>query len=71
MWQQDSHQYAILSAGPHGTKVRLGQRVTQEGHRVVAIAEDSVSLRLAREPVIKLNGMGPASEGYSMGSEKR
>ena len=71
LWQQGGDQYAILSAGPHGAKVRLGQRVTQEGHRVVAIAEDGVSLRLAREPVIKLDGMRPAADGHSMGSEKR
>lgn len=71
LWQQGSDRHAILSAGPHGAKVRLGQRVTQEGHRVVVIAEDGVSLRLAQEPVIKLNGMRPAAEGHSMGSEKR
>jgi hypothetical protein len=50
--------------------VRLGQRVTQEGHRVVAIAVDGVSLRLAQEPVIQLDGMRPAAEGHSMGSGK-
>lgn len=71
LWQQGGDRYAILSAGPHGAKVSLGQRVTQEGHRVVAIAEDGVSLRLAREPVIKLNGMRSAADGHSMGSEKR
>lgn len=71
LWQQERDRYAILSAGPHGAKVRLGQRVTQEGHRVVAIAEDGVSLRLAREPMIKLGGMQPAADGHSMGSEKR
>lgn len=71
LWQQGGDQYAILSAGPHGAKVRLGQRVTQEGHRLVAIAENGVSLRLAREPIIKLDGMRPAADGHSMGSEKR
>lgn len=70
LWQQGSDRHAILSAGPHGAKVRLGQRVTQEGHRVVAIAEDGVSLRLAQEPVIQLDGMRPAAEGHSMGSGK-
>lgn len=70
LWQQGSDRHAILSAGPHGAKVRLGQRVTQEGHRVVAIAEDGVSLRLAQESVIKLDGMRPAAEGHSMGSGK-
>ncbi len=71
LWQQGGDRQAILSAGPHGAKVSLGQRVTQEGHRVIAIAEDGVSLRLAREPVIKLDGMAPAADGLSMGSEKR
>lgn len=71
LWQQGGDRYAILSAGPHGAKVSLGQLVTQEGHRVVAIAEDGVSLRLAREPIIKLDGMRPAADGHSMGSEKR
>lgn len=71
LWQQGGDRYAILSAGPHGAKVRLGQRVTQEGHRVVAIDEGSVSLRLAREPVIKLDGIGPEAEGLNMGGEKR
>lgn len=70
LWQQGSDRHAILSAGPHGAKVRLGQRVTQEGHRVVAIADDGVSLRLAQEPVIKLDGMRPAAEVHSMGSGK-
>lgn len=70
LWQQGSDQHAILSAGPHGAKVRLGQRVTQEGHRVVAIAEDGVSLRLAQESVIKLDGMRLAAEGHKMGSGK-
>ena len=71
LWQQGGDRQAILSAGTHWVKVSRGQRVTQEGHRVVAIHEGGVSLRLAQEPVIQLEGMGPAAEGLSMGSEKR
>lgn len=71
LWQQGGDRQAILSIGSHGAKVSLGQRVTQEGHRVVAISEDGVSLRLAQGPVFKLDSMSPAPEGHSMGSEKR
>jgi hypothetical protein len=71
LWQQGSDRQAILSAGTHWAKVSRGQRVTQEGHRVVAITEGGVSLRLAQEPEIKLEGMGPAAQGHSMGSEQR
>lgn len=71
LWQQGEDRQAILSAGTHWAKVSEGQRVTQEGHRVLAITDSGVSLRLARQTVIKLDGLGPAADGQSMGSEKR
>lgn len=45
--QQGESRQAILMAGGHWARVSLGQRVTQEGHRVVAITDDGLSLRLA------------------------
>ncbi len=46
--QQGESRQAILTAGGHWARVSPGQRVTQEGHRVVAITHDGVSLRLAQ-----------------------
>lgn len=54
LWQQGADRQAILSAGPHWVRVRQGQRVTQEGHRVAAITEAGVSLRLAQGPMFEL-----------------
>ena len=54
LWQQWADRQAILSAGPHWARVRQGQRVTQEGHRVAAITEAGVSLRLAQGPMFEL-----------------
>ena len=46
--QQGESRQAILTAGGHWARVSPGQRVTQEGHRVVAITDDGVRLRLAQ-----------------------
>jgi Tfp pilus assembly protein PilP len=46
--QQGDSRQAILTAGGHWARVIEGQRVTQEGHRVVAITDVGVSLRLAQ-----------------------
>ncbi len=54
LWQQGADRQAILSAGPHWVTVRQGQRVTQEGHRVAAITDAGVSLRLAQGPMLAL-----------------
>ena len=54
LWQQGEDRQAILSAGPHWARVTQGQRVTQEGHRVAAITDAGVSLRLARGPLLVL-----------------
>lgn len=55
LWQQGADRQAILSAGPHWVRVRQGQRVTQEGHRVAAITDAGVSLRLAQGPMLALS----------------
>jgi hypothetical protein len=55
IWQQGADRQAILSAGSHWVKVSPGQRVTQEGHRVAAITDAGVSLRLAQGPLWVLN----------------
>jgi Tfp pilus assembly protein PilO len=54
LWQQGADRQAILSAGPHWVRVRQGQRVTQEGHRVAVITEAGVRLRLAQGPMFEL-----------------
>ena len=54
LWQQGADRQAILSAGPHWVRVSQGQRVTQEGHRVAAITDAGVSLRLAQGPMLML-----------------
>lgn len=55
LWQQGADRLAILTAGTRWAQVSLGQRVTLEGHRVAAITADGVSLRLAQEPLFKLD----------------
>lgn len=58
LWQQGADRQAVLSAGTHWATVTLGQRVTLEGHRVVAITGDGVRLRLAQGPLFKLDWLG-------------
>lgn len=55
LWQQGADRQAILSAGPHWARVTLGQRVTQQGHRVADISDAGVSLRLAKGPLLALD----------------
>lgn len=55
--QQGESRQAILTAGGHWARVSPGQRVTQEGHRVVAITHDGVSLRLAQGAQFTLDWM--------------
>lgn len=55
--QQGESRQAILTAGGHWARVSQGQRVTQEGHRVVAITHDGVSLRLAQGAQFTLDWM--------------
>ena len=54
LWQQGNDRQAVLSAGTHWARVRPGQRVTLEGHRVVAITDEGVRLRLGMGPWLQL-----------------
>lgn len=66
LWQQGADRQAILSVGAHWAKVSLGQRVTLEGHKVAAITDDGVRLRLAQGPLFQLDWAGEMA-----GSPKR
>jgi Tfp pilus assembly protein PilP len=73
LWQQGGDRQAVLSAGTHAVRVMLGQRVSLEGHRVVAISDQGVHLRLGKEPsfqlpwaeVVQVGGSAPLSAGLS------
>lgn len=54
LWQQGGERQAVLSAGPHAVRVMPGQRVSLEGHRVVAITDAGVGLRLGKGPLLQL-----------------
>ncbi|PUE11670.1 hypothetical protein B9Z51_05185 [Limnohabitans sp. T6-5] len=58
VWQQGADRHAVLVAGPHWARVQAGQRVTQEGHRVVTITSEGVTLRPAHGPVHVLQWQG-------------
>lgn len=58
LWQAGADRQAILTTGTRWAQVRLGQRVTREGHRVAVIAQDGVYLRLAQGPLLKLAWLG-------------
>jgi hypothetical protein len=69
LWQQGSERQAVLSAGTHWAKVRTGQRVTLEGHRVVAITDEGVRLRLGTGPWLQLGWAQDLEVGGSAGPE--
>lgn len=71
LWQQGADRQAVLSAGRHWATVSLGQRVTLEGHRVVAITGDSVSLRLAQGPLLKLDWLGDKGRDAQRGESPK
>ena len=54
-WQQGAERQAIVAAGSHWARVQAGQRVTREGHRVQALSEASLDLRLHQGPVLRLS----------------
>ncbi|WP_233204905.1 hypothetical protein [Limnohabitans sp. 15K] len=54
LWTQGGERQAVLSAGPHAVRVMPGQRVSLEGHRVVAITDAGVGLRLGKGPLLQL-----------------
>ena len=51
IWHGPETAYAILAVGPHWISAQVGQRVSQEGHRLVAIGDQAVSLRAGMEPL--------------------
>jgi hypothetical protein len=71
LWQQGANRWAIVSAGAHWAKVGPGQQVTSEGHRVEAITEEGMHLRLPGEPPLKLNGANPSIESPKRQGEQR
>lgn len=54
LWQQADDRQALVSAGPHVVKVSLGQHISLEGHRVVAITHQGVQLQLGKGPTVDL-----------------
>lgn len=57
-WQQGTQWQAVISAGDHWVPVQVGQRVSLEGHQVVSIHRDAVSLRSAQGQKLELNWPG-------------
>jgi len=55
VWHGPETAYAILGLGPHWVSAQVGQRVSQEGHRLVSIGDHAVSLRAGLEPLRVLN----------------
>lgn len=55
IWQAADTRYAILAFGSHWVRARVGERVSLEGHRLEAIGDQSVSLRVGQGPVQVLN----------------
>jgi hypothetical protein len=68
LWQQGGERQAFLSAGPHSVRVMPGQRVSLEGHRVVAITEAGVGLRLGKGPLLQLSWADELQLGASASS---
>lgn len=57
-WQQGAERRAVLSAGGAWTTVRVGQRVSREGHKVQAIGADGLVLRTPQGQRLELKGGG-------------
>lgn len=55
-WQQGAEKRAVLSAGGAWTTVRVGQRVSREGHKVQAIEADGLVLRAPQGQRLELKG---------------
>jgi hypothetical protein len=68
LWQQGGELQAVLSAGPHAVRVMPGQRVSLEGHRVVAITEAGVGVRLGKGPLLQLSWADDLQVGASASS---
>lgn len=55
-WQQGADPQAVLSAGGAWIAVRVGQRVSLEGHKVAAIVPDGLVLRTPQGQRVELKG---------------
>ena len=55
VWHGPETAHAILAFGPHWVSAQVGQRVSQEGHRLVVIGDHAVSLRAGLGPLRVLN----------------
>lgn len=71
LWQQGDERQAVLSAGAHSVRVTPGQRVTLEGHRVVAINDQGVHVRLGKGPWLALAWAEVRPVGESSGPSSR
>lgn len=57
-WQQGSHWRAVLGTGAVWVPVQVGQRVSQEGHKVAAIRREGVLLRTPQGQQVELGWAG-------------
>jgi hypothetical protein len=55
IWHEADARYAILAFGAHWVRAQVGQRVSQEGHRLETIGDQTVNLRVGQGPVQVLN----------------
>ncbi len=67
LWQQGNDRQALVSFGPHAVRVVLGQRISLEGHRVAAITDHGVHLRLGKGPTLELPWAEVSQAGGSGG----
>ena len=63
LWRQGDDRHAVLAAGQQAVRVELGQRVSSEGHRVVAITDQGVRLRSGQGPVFLLTWSDAGPDG--------
>ena len=71
LWQQGDDRQALVFAGPHAVRVVPGQRISLEGHRVAAITDHGVYLRLGKGPTIELPWSEVSQVGGSGGQSAK
>jgi Tfp pilus assembly protein PilP len=71
LWQQGEDRLALVFAGPHAVRVVPGQRISLEGHRVAAITDQGVYLRLGKGPTIELPWSEVSQVGGSGGQSAK
>ncbi|PIT74093.1 hypothetical protein [Limnohabitans sp. G3-2] len=67
LWRHGDERQAFVSAGAHAVKVTQGQRISLEGHRVAAITDLGVHVRLGKGPALELPWADTAQVGGSGG----